>query len=427
MCSLSTGHGTFENAFWKLNPGHMANLLAPAVPQIAQSAYKGGAATWTAGLPTALFVGVDSVRQGTLRTINHGFLEHFVENLQENSSKIFNLKHCMRRNLASWDLVNVFHRCGALELQFLADTGVYVGFLMGILQMFVTLFSTWRWSLPVGGAAIGMVTNWVALQWLVQPIIPKQVGPSVTIHGALLSRQKEIAQSLSSIVADKVLTGQNVWTSILTDRSTKRAFGSIFKEHVSDYVTRVSTAVGATMAPEVIAKTSTKALKAVPQHVGSTFAYMDSTMGLRRTIQSAIERMSMAEFGNFLCPIVEHDRVVLIALGGLIGFAAGSVLGHMTGELTLPVNRVGRRKFKEGLEDKRRGLKQSIRKCKRFLPDLIDSIIPDNRRAAWLLFVDNLETKYNRVGLFLRFRARAVLDSFKWVALGRFLRNDGKK
>ena len=74
-------------------------------------------------------------------------------------------------------LGSFFMKVGAKELKFLIDSGFGFGFLLGILQMFQWMLFPANWTLPVGGAVVGYITNWIALKWIFEPILPTQVGP----------------------------------------------------------------------------------------------------------------------------------------------------------------------------------------------------------------------------------------------------------
>ncbi len=61
-------------------------------------------------------------------------------------------------------LVELFQTCGKVELAFVIRSGLYFGFLLGILQMAVWVCWDPWWSLAVGGALVGYVTNFIAIK-----------------------------------------------------------------------------------------------------------------------------------------------------------------------------------------------------------------------------------------------------------------------
>jgi hypothetical protein len=59
-------------------------------------------------------------------------------------------------------LVDLFQKVGRVELDFLVESGLGFGFLLGLLQMVAWIVTPKPWTLPVAGAVVGYVTNWIA-------------------------------------------------------------------------------------------------------------------------------------------------------------------------------------------------------------------------------------------------------------------------
>jgi hypothetical protein len=221
------------------------------------------------------------------------------------------------------------------EWRFIANRGLWYGFLLGWLQMLVALFWQNPWSLPLGGAIVGMATNWMALQW--NPIHAVQVGSSFTLQDLFLRRQSEVAAGLSSYYAQNVLNAEQIWKTILTDPTTEPAFAALFSQHVVGFVRRISRGLGVFMEPEALAGVADQALAKLPQHVWPTYQYMDKALGLENTLRVKMEEMSRSQFELFLRPIFAQDKLTLLLTGAVIGFAGGLFQrGLKTGALRLP-------------------------------------------------------------------------------------------
>ena len=50
-----------------------------------------------------------------------------------------------------------------------------------------------RWTLPVAGALVGYVTNWLAIKLLFEPAEPVPLGP-FTLQGLFEKRQPEVSE-----------------------------------------------------------------------------------------------------------------------------------------------------------------------------------------------------------------------------------------
>ena len=62
-----------------------------------------------------------------------------------------------------------------MDRAFLVESGTYFGFLLGIVQMLQWAVYPASWTLPVGGAVVGYITNWIALKYIFEPLEPTKV------------------------------------------------------------------------------------------------------------------------------------------------------------------------------------------------------------------------------------------------------------
>ena len=69
-----------------------------------------------------------------------------------------------------------------------------------------------NWTLPISGAIVGFMTNWIALQLIFKPVEPLELkwnGKTLaTIQGFCLARQKEVSVTFSEYIAGNVLTSE---------------------------------------------------------------------------------------------------------------------------------------------------------------------------------------------------------------------------
>ena len=78
-----------------------------------------------------------------------------------------------------------------------------------------------NWTLPVGGAVVGYITNWIALKNIFEPVNPVKLGP-FTLQGMFLKRQFEVSEAFSDYIAKFVLNSQRVWQSMLSGESAEK-------------------------------------------------------------------------------------------------------------------------------------------------------------------------------------------------------------
>ncbi|KAJ1396675.1 hypothetical protein B484DRAFT_339996, partial [Ochromonadaceae sp. CCMP2298] len=215
-----------------------------------------------------------------------------------------------------------FQRVGNKELSFLVSSGTYFGFVLGLAQMVQWMIYPKNWTLPVGGAVVGYVTNWIALKWIFEPLYPTKVGPFV-LQGLFLRRQKEVSLEFSTYLSEKILNSRGVWNAIMTEPSQQK-----FAQVISRNVPLMSGArLGAVMnrlkgALTVGGGVVTSAAAASGQLLHK---YTDLKLGLRDLLVERMNRLSPAEFEQVLHPIFQDDEMILIVAGGVLGFMAGGL------------------------------------------------------------------------------------------------------
>jgi uncharacterized membrane protein YheB (UPF0754 family) len=324
-----------KEVFARLSPSHVSNLLAPRVPLLVQQVLQDlPFPTFVSSLPIALYEGLPSTSKDILQLYNHEFLQNLVKAMQKNIESVFDLQKCVVDQMLQDRtlLGQLFMKCGQKELDFLTNSGLWFGFLLGLIQMVVALFWENPWSLSIGGAIVGLATNWLALKWIFEPVNPTRFGPFV-LQGQFLRRQPEVAKEFSNFFANKILNAHELWTSLLADPKFQALFGT----HFAAFFIKVSRGVlGYTPEPETIAFATRQALAKLPQHVPVLYEYMDGTLNLESSLRVKMEQMTSAQFERVLHPIFEEDELTLILAGAALGFLAGLVQqGLETGQISL--------------------------------------------------------------------------------------------
>lgn len=328
-----------KEVFGRLNPRKMAKLLAPEVPKMAQEIVNDLAPVkFIQSVPEMIFSGLPAESKSIISFWNLDFLTNLCSSVQQNVESVFNIRNCVVNQMMQdrAKLGQLFRACGQKELDFLTNSGLWFGFLLGLIQMAVALFWDNPWSLSIGGGIVGLATNWLALKWIFEPVNPTKVGPFI-LQGQFLRRQKEVAKEFSHFFATRILKSEQVWNSILTDPSTTPAFAKLFGQQFERFLNQVTRGLGFMLEPEVVALATKEALGKLPQHVHVLYDYIDNTLNLEESLRISMEKMSSAQFERVLHPIFEEDELTLILAGAVLGFAAGLVQqGLETGQIKIP-------------------------------------------------------------------------------------------
>ena len=229
-------------------------------------------------------------------------------------------------------IVELFQRCGRNEFVFIRRSGLYFGFLFGIFQMLQWLVWDPWWSLAVGGAAVGYATNWLALTLMFSPVHPKNFGP-FTLHGAFLRRQNEVSGEFADMLRSRVLSAENIWSEILTNKKTSSVFFEILERRTQEQLQKAreeekivwcfANLVGATRWKTIEQTVVSRVLSDLPKHLPLVYAYSDGALDLETTLRNKMRGLSAEEFEGVLHPVFQEDELTLILVGAFLGLVAG--------------------------------------------------------------------------------------------------------
>ena len=224
----------------------------------------------------------------------------------------------------------VFLEVGKKELRFIINFGFFFGFAIGIPTAVLTevVFHVW-WLLPVLGVLIGYVTNWLALWMIFEPVEPRQLG-RFTVHGLFIRRQREVAGVYAAIIADDVITLQNMGRELLhgprSDR-TRQLIEEALKPAVDRAVGRVQPAVRVAM--------GTKEYDTIRDSVASEgveytmtpltdedFNREQSDL-IRELIHERMLELPHSDFSEMLRSAMRQDEWLLLLHGAVLGLAGG--------------------------------------------------------------------------------------------------------
>jgi len=215
------------------------------------------------------------------------------------------------------------------EFKFIERSGLWFGFLFGLVQMGVWLVYPAGWVLPAAGFLVGYVTNWLALNLIFEPKEPKQVGP-FRIQGVFIKRQREVATSFANVISDRVLNAENMVQHISEGPNKQRVLDLIegqVEESMKEY--ERDAMVGMLVSKDKLAEAKEDLLERVRNADMSDSRQMKSFANQSRHIHKQLEENLVAldstQFSGILRPVFQKDEWKLILAGGVIGTAIGAL------------------------------------------------------------------------------------------------------
>lgn len=234
--------------------------------------------------------------------------------------------------------VDVFRRDPALmvrlikdisrpEMAFIARSGIWFGFALGLVQTLVWALTRQPLVLPLFGMCIGWFTDWLAIKLV---FFPRE--PRFGLHGVFQKRRDEVAEQYGALVAREVVTVPNILASILNGPRADR-LRALVERAVCETVDAqaavarplVATAIGEHRLTAMKREAARLAVERLPGTIRHAETYLTETLDVGNTIATKMRDLSRVEYEELLRPAFRRDEWKLIAVGAIIGFAVGEL------------------------------------------------------------------------------------------------------
>jgi uncharacterized membrane protein YheB (UPF0754 family) len=227
------------------------------------------------------------------------------------------------------ELMNsVFQDMGKKELRFMQNFGFYFGVPMGVILVFILNAYPHWWVLPVGGVVIGYIVNYLGITMIFEPVFPRKVGP-FTVQGLFLKRQAEASDVFARIIADDVITLENVGNELLhgprSDR-TQQMLESTLRPVVDQALGPAQRAVRVAIGTQEYDRIRSS-LVGEATEFGAALAdpefNKEQAKKIRDFVARQMRKLAPDEFSELLRSAIKSDEWLLFVHGGVLGFGAG--------------------------------------------------------------------------------------------------------
>ena len=226
-------------------------------------------------------------------------------------------------------LNRLFIESGTKEFRFLVRSGLYFGFLFGIVQLAVWIVHPAAWVLPAFGVAVGYATNWIALNLIFRPLHPKKVGPW-TLQGLFLKRQKEVAVVWCGLVTRHIVTVRALAYAMIfgphRDRTAdlvRKHLQPIVLEGAGPMLIPAQLAVGQDALDELTRRVGDISVEVSREPFDDWHFNRERAVVVERLLRERMEALSSEEFQDLLRPCFQEDELKLILVGAFLGGLAG--------------------------------------------------------------------------------------------------------
>jgi uncharacterized membrane protein YheB (UPF0754 family) len=322
-----------KEIFHRLDPDRFAEVMEDSVLLMMDSIIDQVAVAY---MPTVWASLPKEVKDDVVVTMDQEcepFMSAFMKDMQDHVDDVVDIKHMtVTACVANKPLiVKIFQECGDQEFKFIRQSGFYFGFLFGILQMGVWFVYDAVWVLPLAGAFVGWVTNYLALKLIFSPLEPTRIC-GFTVQGIFLKRQKEVSETFARVVITEILHVKAIWDAIFTGPLSSN-FYAMLRAHTlvltDKLVAEIKPLAVAAMGAEQFARMkediAQKVMEHLPTIIDQSYEYSQEALDMENTVATKMTQLPSAEFEGVLHPAFEEDEIQLIALGGVLGAIVGVI------------------------------------------------------------------------------------------------------
>jgi len=178
---------------------------------------------------------------------------------------------------------------------------------------------------------VGYVTNLVAIVMIFEPIEPRKWF-GVKVQGLFLRRQEEVSDIYAGVIADDVVTLDNIGHELLegpqSDR-TRRMISDALRPAVdrslglSHHAVRV--AIGTKQYDTIRESLAVEAIDSTLTPLADPDFNARQSEEIRKLIAGRMREMSPTDFSEMLRTVIKEDEWLLYLHGAVLGFGAGLV------------------------------------------------------------------------------------------------------
>lgn len=229
-------------------------------------------------------------------------------------------------------LVNrIFRDVGKRELRLMVNFGFLFGFMFGIPVAVITHFIREWWLLPILGVIVGWTTNLLGMYVIFEPVEERRIGP-IRLHGLFLRRQNQVADVYAGIIADDVVTLENIGNFLLdgprgdrTRQMLEEAMGPAIDMAAGPARAAVRVAVGPQQYDSIRESVAQEAASYTMAPFRDPEFSRAQSDRIRSLIAQRTRELPSKDFVEMLRAAIKEDEWMLYLHGALMGFVGGLI------------------------------------------------------------------------------------------------------
>lgn len=217
-------------------------------------------------------------------------------------------------------------------MQFMKRFGLVFGATIGLLQMVLFAFTENHLVIPAFGLAIGLVSDWLALQMIFHPKVPRRYCGLFGWYGLAFAHRDQFVTDYGKLVAEQILTPRVLVEAMLNGPLADRLFAMIQHEVLAAIDAElgpaerlVPAAIGSARYDRMRGAVVSHAQSLLPAAFDRIEGYATEAMDVERTLRETLGALSNDDLEAMLRPVFKDDEWLVVAVGGGLGFVVGEV------------------------------------------------------------------------------------------------------
>ncbi|MBI5588543.1 MAG: DUF445 family protein [Deltaproteobacteria bacterium] len=181
---------------------------------------------------------------------------------------------------------------------------------------------------PISGAAIGWLTNYVAIKLLFRPHKPFDLL-GYTVQGVIPKRRKEIARSMAKAIEKELLSSEDL-ARALSNLDWKGEIEKTVEEAVEHRFSSnrfmslpVIGVVSENLKYQIKYAITREILLQIDKKKGSLASKVKDNIDIKELLVSKIDNLDLMKFERLLTDFIARELKHLERLGGVMGFVIG--------------------------------------------------------------------------------------------------------
>jgi uncharacterized membrane protein YheB (UPF0754 family) len=194
----------------------------------------------------------------------------------------------------------------------------------------ISLLSWKTWTVPLIGAFIGWITNWLAIKMLFHPRKPVKVL-FITFHGIFPKNKPRIAEKLGTVVQRDLINFGDIKGRLQDPDALNN-----FKEQIA---LRVDNAIRErieksplldAIVPDQLIQSIHKTIvdeieKNLPSVIGSSIDKIEEKLDIQQLVRNKVANFSDEKLEQLLLDITSKEFTFIELIGGVLGFLIGII------------------------------------------------------------------------------------------------------